>query len=38
MKDNSDLLPKRNEKKALDADLIKELSDFITKFKNNFEQ
>ncbi len=38
MKDNSDLLPKIKEKKALDADLIKELSDFITKFKNNFEQ
>ncbi|MBP9479112.1 MAG: F0F1 ATP synthase subunit alpha [Sebaldella sp.] len=38
MKDNSDILSKIKEKKALDDELTKELSDFITKFKNNFEQ
>ena len=38
MRDNSDILSKIKEKKTLDDQLTKEMSDFIINFKNHFEQ
>lgn len=38
MRNNSDILTKIKEKKALDDGLKKELTDFIKNFKDNFEQ
>jgi F-type H+-transporting ATPase subunit alpha len=38
MKNNSDILTRIKEKKALDDELKKEMADFIKNFKDNFEQ
>ena len=38
MRNNTDILARIKEKKALDDGLKKELADFIKNFKDNFEQ